>query len=108
VLPREWYDCASHRGDQNDLGNTLLVCFGCCMILLSSSKSRYATHVVCLWQVRLGWFAAVLVILQLVEDGLVMCGLPCSSYVFINLGTSKRSKENPFGNEVPVSSTHTL
>lgn len=28
---------------------------------------------------------------------IVMAGPPCSSYVFLNMGTSKRSQSQPFG-----------
>ena len=37
--------------------------------------------------------------LRLEEDGLATCGLPCTSYIFINAGTHKRSSATPYGAE---------
>ena len=31
--------------------------------------------------------------------GLATIGLPCSSFVFMNAATAKRSNDNPFGDE---------
>jgi hypothetical protein len=50
-------------------------------------------------ETRPGFLVAILMVLQVREDGLILAGLPCSSYVFMNLGTSKRSLLNPFGDE---------
>ena len=48
-------------------------------------------------QLRPGFLAATRAILKLKENALSTIGLPCSSYVFLNTGTSRRSAENPFG-----------
>lgn len=37
--------------------------------------------------------------LRLEEDGLAMIGLPCTSYVFMNSGTHRRSEQLPYGDE---------
>lgn len=42
---------------------------------------------------------AILNVLRCVPDGVMVLGPPCASFVFINLGTSRRSATNPFGNE---------
>ena len=36
---------------------------------------------------------------RLEEDGLAVCGLPCTSYVFINAGTHGRTADCPYGRE---------
>ena len=37
--------------------------------------------------------------LRLEEDALAVCGLPCTSYVFINSDTHGRKKAVPYGDE---------
>ena len=48
---------------------------------------------------RVGFAAAVLNVLRLAPDAVMSMGPPCSSFVFLNLGTSKRSRERPYGDE---------
>ena len=43
--------------------------------------------------------SAVRCILKLKPLALATIGLPCSSFVWINAATAKRSETNPFGNE---------
>ena len=46
---------------------------------------------------RTGFVKAVENTLRLKENALFFAGLPCCSFVFINLATSKRSRYRPFG-----------
>eukprot|EP00439_Symbiodinium_sp_Y106_P056066 s5247_g7.t2 len=47
----------------------------------------------------IGMISAVRCILKLKPLALATIGLPCSSFVWINAATAKRSETNPFGNE---------
>jgi hypothetical protein len=38
-------------------------------------------------------------VLRVEEDWLLTAGLPCGSFVWINRATSRRSRENPFGDQ---------
>ena len=38
-------------------------------------------------------------ILRLQEHGLATCGVPCSSFIWINLHTHQRTTRNPYGAE---------
>lgn len=44
-----------------------------------------------------GWLRALTLVLRLRHGALLWAGVPCSSFVFINRGTSKRSASNPLG-----------
>ena len=46
---------------------------------------------------RQGFLKSIQLILKLQEGGLATAGPPCGSFVFVNLGTSKRSRARPFG-----------
>ena len=46
-----------------------------------------------------GFFRAVRLILRLRHGGLVWSGTPCSSWTFMNRGTSRRSAARPLGDE---------
>ncbi len=49
-------------------------------------------------------------ILRCKSTGLIHCGPPCSSFVWLNRGTSKRNAENPEGdpNVESVQSANTI
>ena len=49
------------------------------------------------WPLREGFLASIQSILRLREGGLATAGPPCGSFIFLNLGTSLRSKQRPFG-----------
>ena len=51
----------------------------------------------CALPLRLGFANVVLMVLQLRRGGLLFGGPPCGSLVFINRGTSKRSRQRPLG-----------
>ena len=46
-----------------------------------------------------GFIVAVAGTLRIVEQGLLMGGLPCSSYIFMSSGTHRRSVDSPWGHE---------
>ncbi|CAK9034090.1 Uncharacterized protein SCF082_LOCUS20749 [Durusdinium trenchii] len=46
---------------------------------------------------RRGFIRALEHTLRLKELGLLFAGLPCCSFIFLNLATSRRSRETPFG-----------
>ena len=46
----------------------------------------------------MGFLKAIQLILRTQEGGLITAGPPCSSFVFLNMGTSLRSKTRPLGN----------
>lgn len=46
---------------------------------------------------RCGWLTAIHLLLKLKEGGLVHCGPPCGSFIWINRSTSRRTRESPFG-----------
>lgn len=48
---------------------------------------------------RQGFIRAVLGVLKCVPDGLLCLGPPCGSFVWLNLATSLRTQQRPFGNE---------
>ena len=48
---------------------------------------------------RGGFAQAVLGVLRTKADGLISLGPPCGSFVFINLATSQRSEDCPYGDE---------
>ena len=48
---------------------------------------------------RGGFAQAVLGVLRTRPDGLISLGPPCGSFVFINLATSQRSEDCPYGDE---------
>ena len=48
---------------------------------------------------RTGFARATLQVLRLRESGLLTAGLPCHSFIFLNRGTSKRSKTRPLGDQ---------
>ena len=48
---------------------------------------------------RGGFAQAVLGVLRTRTDGLISLGPPCGSFVFINLATSQRSEDCPYGDE---------
>ena len=49
------------------------------------------------WPLREGFLASIQSILRLREGGLATAGPPCGSFIFLNMGTSLRSKARPFG-----------
>ena len=51
-----------------------------------------------LW-LRVGFLRCILLVLRVREGGLVVGGPPCSSFVFINTGTSRRSRKKVLGRE---------
>ena len=54
----------------------------------------------------LGWLKAVKLVLRLKVGGLLWSGTPCSSWVFVNRGTSRRCADRPMGDaSVPSVST---
>ena len=50
-------------------------------------------------QLRTGFVSAVRSILKMKPQSLATIGMPCSSFVFLNAGTSKRSTDTPLGRE---------
>ncbi|CAK8993448.1 unnamed protein product [Durusdinium trenchii] len=46
-----------------------------------------------------GFLRAILNVLRCVPDGVLVMGPPCGSFVFMNLGTSRRSEHRPYGDE---------
>ena len=50
---------------------------------------------------RSGFLHAIQLVLKLREGALVTAGPPCGSFVFLNMGTSKRSKCRPLGGRLP-------
>ena len=48
---------------------------------------------------RTGFCTALLFTLKLRPDAVLHMGPPCSSFVFLNQGTARRSADRPFGNE---------
>ena len=46
---------------------------------------------------RQGFLKSIQLVLKLQEGGLATAGPPCGSFVFVNLGTSRRSRARPFG-----------
>ena len=48
---------------------------------------------------RCGFCTAVIGVLRVVPSGLITMGPPCSSYVWVNRSTAKRSPDNPYGDE---------
>ena len=48
---------------------------------------------------RTGFISAVRSILKMKEGSLATIGVPCSSFIFLNSGTSRRSPELPLGRE---------
>ena len=48
---------------------------------------------------RTGFCQAVLNTLRVVPDGVITLGPPCSSFTWVNSGTSKRSRDRPYGDE---------
>ena len=50
-------------------------------------------------RLRKGFGKAVQSLLRLKEDALVSIGLPCSTFVWLNRGTSRRSAKYPWGAE---------
>ena len=46
---------------------------------------------------RQGFLKSIQMVLRLKEGGLATAGPPCGSFVFLNMGTSKRSKSRPMG-----------
>ena len=46
---------------------------------------------------RIGFCKAVQKLLRVAEDGLCTLGVPCSSYIYMNLATSRRTVDNPYG-----------
>ena len=48
---------------------------------------------------RSGFLCLLLMVLRLAPDALAVIGLPCISFVFLNLGTHGRTKLKPYGNE---------
>ena len=48
-------------------------------------------------RMRRGFIRALEHTLRLKELGLLFAGLPCCSFIFLNLATSRRSRETPFG-----------
>ena len=67
------------------------------LVLHHMGYSRWDHLEITSCQPRYGFLAATRAILKLKENALVTIGLPCSSYVFLNAGTSQRSADNPFG-----------
>ena len=53
-----------------------------------------------------GWLRALMFILRLKVGALLWCGTPCSSWTFLNRGTSGRNAERPMGNTVVESVKH--
>ena len=52
---------------------------------------------------RQGWFLSLKTLLRVVQGGLVHAGPPCSSWVWINRGTSGRSSWRPEGDRSQMS-----
>ena len=48
----------------------------------------------------LGFIKALLYVMRLSDDGLFWAAPPCSTWVFMNRGTSKRSKVDPMGDTI--------
>lgn len=48
---------------------------------------------------RTGLKRAMVNILRLQPGALLTAGLPCSSFIFLNRGTSKRSRSRPLGDQ---------
>ena len=48
---------------------------------------------------RLGFMRCVQACLQLVPNGLLHCGPPCSSFVWVSRGSTRRSKQNVLGSK---------
>ena len=58
-----------------------------------------SNHHHCFQNLRSGFYRAVLQTLRCCPDALLCMGPPCSTYVFMSLGTSLRSETRPYGNE---------
>ena len=57
---------------------------------------------ICSWlPLRSGFLHAIQLVLKLREGALVTAGPPCGSFVFLNMGTSKRTKSRPLGGNRP-------
>ena len=50
-------------------------------------------------RMRCGFCTALIHVLRVVPNGYINFGPPCASFVFLNVGTSKRSTTSPYGNE---------
>lgn len=73
---------------------------------LQKNRDNYATvgPINCFFTIgssvlRQGFKNLLHMALRLEEDALAVCGLPCTSYVFINSGTHGRKKAVPYGDE---------
>ena len=49
------------------------------------------------WLLRTGFFKGVQKVLKVVEGGILHAGPPCSSFTWLNRGTSKRCTDQPEG-----------
>ena len=49
------------------------------------------------WRLRGGFLRSIQLLLRLERGGLATAGPPCGSFIFLNMGTSGRSKARPLG-----------
>ena len=56
-------------------------------------------NVLCALHLRPGFLKCLQGILRLEADGLATCGVPCSSFIWMNSSTHQRTARNPFGTE---------
>lgn len=47
---------------------------------------------------RQGFFTALALTLRLRENGVMSCGPPCGSFIYLNSATSGRTRSRPLGN----------
>ena len=50
-------------------------------------------------ELRKGFLLGLRHVLRLKGDAIISCGLPCTSFIWVNAGTHARSPERPLGNE---------
>ena len=96
-----------HRpGSEHDLNTTPLLKQACPRFLHTCMHDYI--HVSCAFPVlhfsvlillRPGFIKALAMMLRVEEDGLAVLGPPCSTWVWVNRATSKRSRELPDGDE---------
>lgn len=100
VATRVAYDKEMHpvSNDILSVSGADIRMFSFCRTLLTKTCDQVIANVVAA-SVRVGFIRAVAYTLQLAPNALLHAGPPCSSWVWISRGSTKRSKKNPMGNK---------